>query len=65
LNFLGALPKSFLWVVIGYFFGQVSVIVIKYLKYGSYISIGIFALSIAVYFIIMRISRKYFKRFEV
>ena len=65
LNFLGALPKSFLWVVIGYFFGQVSVIVIKYLKYGSYISIALFAFSIAAYFIIMRVSKKYFKKFEI
>lgn len=64
-NFLGALPKSLLWVIIGYFFGHVSVLVIKYFKYGTYISIGILIFSLVVYLLIIRISQKYFKRFKV
>jgi membrane protein DedA with SNARE-associated domain len=64
-NFLATLPKSLLWIIIGYFFGQASVLVNKYLKYGTYISIGILILAIAVYFIIVKISRKYFKKYDV
>jgi membrane protein DedA with SNARE-associated domain len=64
-NFLATLPKSLLWIIIGYFFGQASVLVNEYLKYGTYISIGIFILAIAVYFVIVKISRKYFKKYDV
>jgi membrane protein DedA with SNARE-associated domain len=64
-NFLATLPKSLLWIFIGYFFGQASVLVNKYLKYGTYISIGILILSIAVYFAIVKISRKYFKKYDI
>jgi membrane protein DedA with SNARE-associated domain len=64
-NFLATLPKSLLWIFIGFFFGQASVLVSKYLKYGTYISIGIFILSIAAYFVIVKISRKYFKKYDV
>ena len=64
-NFLATLPKSLLWIIIGYFFGQASVLVNKYLKFGTYISIGIFILSIAAYFAIVKISRKYFKKYDV
>jgi membrane protein DedA with SNARE-associated domain len=64
-NFLATLPKSLLWIFIGYFFGQASVLINKYLKFGTYISIGVFILSIAVYFIIVKISRKYLKKYDV
>ncbi|MCL4378138.1 MAG: VTT domain-containing protein [Actinobacteria bacterium] len=64
-NFLATLPKSLLWVIIGYFFGQASVTISKYLKYSTFISIGILILSILIYFIIIKIAKRFFKNYEV
>jgi len=64
-NFLAALPKSLAWILIGYFFGNASIVISRYFKYGTFISIGTLILSILVYFIILKITKIFFRRYEI
>ena len=63
-NFLATLPKSLAWMLLGYYVGQASLVVSKYLKYGTFISIGILILSILIYVIIMKTTKRFFKNYE-
>lgn len=62
-NFLATLPKSLAWMLLGYYVGQASLVVSKYLKYGTLISVGILILSIVIYFIIMKITKRFLKNY--
>lgn len=64
-NFLAAVPKSLLWIIIGYFFGHASIAISRYFKYGTLISIGTLILSILIYFIILKITKRFFRRYEI
>jgi len=63
-NFLATLPKSLAWVLLGYYFGHASIIVSKYLKYGTFISAGVLILSILIYFVIIKFTKRFLKNYE-
>lgn len=63
-NFLATIPKVLFFMLLGYYFGEASEIISRYLEYGTLIGILLLILSIIIYFFIQRIAKKYFKRYE-
>ncbi len=63
-NFLATIPKVMFFMLLGYFFGEASELIGKYLGYSTLIGTLVLILSIAVYFLIQRFTRKFFKRYE-
>lgn len=63
-NFLATIPKVMFFMLLGYYFGEASEIISRYLEYGTLIGIFLLILSITIYFIIQKFVRKYFKRYE-
>jgi membrane protein DedA with SNARE-associated domain len=58
-NFLPTVPKSFILLLIGYYFGQAYLTWDKYLKYTALSTIGLLILVVAVYFLIKKIRSRY------
>ncbi len=59
-NFLGELPKSLVFVLIGYYFGQAYRQIDRYLIYGSFVAAFIIIIVIVVYLL----KKKYKKEIE-
>lgn len=58
-NALSTLPKSFLFLLIGIYFGRAYVQINNYLIYTTFIMIALAALLVFVYLIIKKVSKKY------
>jgi membrane-associated protein len=63
-NFLAALPKTLIFMVIGYYFGEAGEAIGKYLRYSTYIGISLFVIAVAVFFILQKYSKKLFQKYE-
>lgn len=58
INFLGSLPKSLVFVLIGYYFGQAYVQIDKYIGYATLsMSLGVF-LIVGVYIFVKKLKNK-------
>ncbi|MEK7195152.1 MAG: DedA family protein [Patescibacteria group bacterium] len=58
-NFIPTLPKSLVFILIGYYFGQVYVKFDRYLEYATVAVIGLIILSAGIYFIIRKLGKRY------
>lgn len=63
-NLLAAVPKTLIFMVLGYYFGRASYIIGRYLNYSAVIGIILLALAIAAYLLVQRYSRRLFKKYE-
>lgn len=64
-NFLATIPKVMIFMLLGYYFGEASVLISRYLGYGTIVVMLLLVLSIAVYFLIQRFAKKIFKKYEL
>lgn len=58
INVLGTIPKSFILLLIGFYFGAAYKELNRYLSYTSFVMIGLAILLIAIYFTITRFANK-------
>ncbi len=63
-NFLATIPKVMLFMVLGYYFGEASELISKYLGYGTLIGTLVLILLIAVYFLIQKFAKRILKHYE-
>lgn len=63
-NFLATLPKTLVFLLLGYYFGEAREAIARYLGYSTIIGIVIFILAIAIYIIIQKYLKKFFVKFE-
>lgn len=54
LNLIPTLPKSLLYLLLGFYFGQAYVVIAKYLDYASYIAVIAIAIFIVIYILIKK-----------
>lgn len=63
-NFLATLPKTLIFMILGYYFGQARETISRYLGYSTIIGIILFSLAIIIYFILQKYSKKLFREYE-
>lgn len=61
-NFIASIPKSLIFIFIGFYFGQAYSRIAQYLDYVAIIMIALTIALIAIYFIAKKISSKYEER---
>ncbi len=64
-DFIATLPKSLALMIIGFYFGQAYSKIDKIFNYAAFATIGLIVIIMIVYFLIPRIAKKYFKKYEV
>jgi len=57
LNLIATVPKSLLFLAVGYYFGEAYVLIEKYIKYGG-IAMTVITIAIIIYFILKNKKRK-------
>jgi membrane protein DedA with SNARE-associated domain len=62
-NFLATLPKTLFFIILGYYFGEAHEAISKYLGYSTLIGITAFSLSLIIYFVVVKLSKKLFKNY--
>jgi membrane protein DedA with SNARE-associated domain len=60
-NVLGTLPKSLILLLVGFYFGQAYAKFDKFLTFAGWAAVILVALCAAAYFIISKVSKKYFE----
>lgn len=63
-NFFATIVKSFIFVIIGYYYGQAHTVLSRYLGYSSVLGAIVLAIAFASVFIIQRFLRRSFKKYE-
>jgi len=63
-NFLATIPKVIFFMILGYYFGEASEIITKYLGYSTFIGTALLILSLASYILIQKFFKKFFKKYE-
>ena len=54
----GTLPKTLVFLVLGFFFGRSYELINSYINYGSYIILAVFVVFVAGYYLIPKILKK-------
>jgi len=58
-NFLGTIPKSFILLLIGFYFGQAYAKFDQFLTFAGFAAAALVALYLIAFFTISKVSKKY------
>lgn len=61
-NFLATVPKSFIFMGLGYYFGQAHELISDYLGYSTIIGLILLAFAILVFILFQRLMNNYFSK---
>jgi membrane protein DedA with SNARE-associated domain len=63
-NFLATLPKTLFFMILGFYFGEARETISRYLGYSTLVGISSFVLALIIYFAVIKLSKRFFKKFE-